>query len=151
MPTSPDTSEPRTFEGDEIVGSSVKITKAGDGLTDALAIDPVEFHRGEIVYFVLQGKVRYAGFPPEKKDSAGVLRQHIIDTTDIAIVSEEDVAALLQANRDRVKRGLDALATQLRTDDPEDHPFSPDPDNARKCFECGQAKAAQWHTKEVTE
>lgn len=149
MTTSPKvTSETREFEGDEIVGSSIKITKAGDGLSDALAIDPVTFHRGDVVYFVLQGKVRYAAFPPEKKDSERLLRQHIIDTTDIAIVSEADVAALLQANRARIETGLQALADQMRVDDPEDHEFSPDPDDAKKCFECGQAKGARWHKKE---
>jgi hypothetical protein len=102
------------FEGDRIARSTVKITKAGDGLSDALKIEPVVFHRGDIVYFVLKGKVRYAAFPPEKKDSDDVVRQHVIDTEDIAIVSEAEVAAMLQANRERVQTALDSMAGQMR-------------------------------------
>jgi hypothetical protein len=108
------------FEGDRIARSTVKITKAGDGLSDALKIEPVVFHRGDTVYFVLKGKVRYAAFPPEKKDSADVVRQHIIDTEDIAIVDEAAVAKLLADNHDRVQRGLDSIAGQMRTDDVDD-------------------------------
>lgn len=104
------------FEGDPIARSTVKITKAGDGLSDALKVDPIAYHRGETVYFVLRGKVRYAGFPPLNKDGAEVVRQHIIDTVDIAIVAETDVAALLEANAKRVQVGLDSMAGQQTLD-----------------------------------
>lgn len=145
MTTSPTTSESREFEGDEVVASSVKITKAGDGLSDALEIDPLVFHRGEEVFFVLRGKVRHVAFPPKKKGDSRVVRQHIIDCEDVAIVPEEAVAQLLVDERDRVKRALDSLAEQLRTDDPEVHPFSPDPDDPKKCFECGQSAKKPFH------
>src|SRR5258706_9685039 len=101
------------FEGNDVSRSSVKITKAGDGLSDALKLEPIVLHRGDEVYFVLRGKVRYVAFPPEKKDSVAVMRQHVIDTEDIAIVDEASVAKLLEANRDRVQRGLDSLAGQM--------------------------------------
>jgi hypothetical protein len=146
LATSPkDTSEPREFEGDEIVGSTIKLVGAGDGLSDSLKIEPVAFHRGEDVFFVVHGKNRFAAFPPEKKGSDRVVRQHTIDTVDIAIVDEADVAELLLRNRQKVKDAMEALAAQMRTDDPEDHPFSPDEENDKVCFECGQTKGARWH------
>lgn len=108
------------FEGDQIARSTVKITKAGDGLSDALKVEPVVFHRGDTVYFVLRGKVRYAAFPPEKKDSADVVRQHIIDTVDIAIVQEADVAKMLEENAKRVQAGIDSMKGQGSILDGED-------------------------------
>lgn len=110
----------KTFEGDEVRRSTVKITKAGDGLSDALKVDPVEYHRGDTVYFVLRGKVRYVAHPPESKDSANVVRQHVIDTEEIAIVNELDVAKLLEANRERVQVALDSMAGQQRLGENDD-------------------------------
>lgn len=118
LPSQPADAPARTtFEGDLVLRSTVKITKAGDGLSDALKVDPIAMHRGDDVYFVLHGNVRHVAFPPEKKDSNEVVRQHVIDTVDIALVDEAAVDALLKANRDRVQRGLDSMKGQLRTDD----------------------------------
>lgn len=152
MVTSPkESSEPREFEGDEIVGSTIKLVGAGDGLSQSLTIDPVAFHRGEDVYFVIHGKVRFPAFPPEKKGSDRVVRQHTVDTVDIAIVDEADVAELLLRNRQKVKDAMEALAAQMKVDDPEDHPFEPSPEDEKKCFECGAGVKARWHTKPETE
>lgn len=139
------------FEGNPIARSSVKITKAGDGLSDALKVDPVVLHRGDEVYFVLRGKVRYVAHPPEKKDSVAVVRQHIIDTEDIAIVQEAEVAKLLEANRDRVQRALDSLAGQMKIGDPEDHQWTPFSQDDLGCIECGEVEDKPWHSAEARE
>lgn len=138
---------PDEFEGDPVTRSSVKITKAGDGLSDALKIDPVEFHRGDVVHFVLKGKVRYVAHPPAQKDSTDVVRQHIIDTIDIAIVDEARVAQLLEDNRERVKRALDSMKGQAKLGDPDPHTFDPDDEDETACVECGAGPDAPWHTE----
>lgn len=139
------------FEGTDVARSSVKITKAGDGLSDALKVDPIVLHRGDEVYFVLRGKVRYVAFPPEKKDSVTVMRQHVIDTEDIAIVDEAEVAKLLEANRDRVQRGLDSLSGQMKIGDPEDHQWEPFSQDDLGCIECGEVEDKPWHSANARE
>lgn len=137
------------FESQPITGSSIVITKAGDGLSDALKVDPVELHHGETVYFVLRGKVRSIGFPPETVrqgiPSKNLVRQHTIDTTDIAIVEEAAVAQMLADAADRVQRGLDSIAGQGRLDDPEPHAFDPEADADNQCTVCGAKIEMPWH------
>lgn len=104
----------RTFEGDAIAGSTARIRKVGDGLEDALKVDALEWHRGDEVYFVGRGKVRTVAFPPEKKDSDKVVREHIIDATETTIVAEAVAAPILEADRERVEKLMEELAGVTR-------------------------------------
>ena len=49
------------FEGRREAGSQISITKAGDGLSDALQVDPVAYSTGEEVF--VQAAPATAGGP----------------------------------------------------------------------------------------
>lgn len=139
------------FEGADVTGSRIVITKAGDGLSDALKVEPVELHKGEIVHFILRGRVRKIGFPPahvEKGEpSVDCVREHVIDTLDIVLVDEAQVGRALDENRERVKRALESVGGQLKVDDPEAHKFEADEDDdPTECIECGAGPDAPWHS-----
>lgn len=142
----------REFEGDRISGSRIVVTKAGDGLSDSLKVDPVTLHKGDLVYFVLRGRVRKVGFPPARVDkgepSDDVVREHTIDTVDIAIVDEAAVAKMLETERERVERGLASMKGQLKTGDPEPHKFAPSDGDPTECWECEAGPDAPWHSDE---
>lgn len=43
-----------SFDGKEIARTTIKVTKAGDGLSEALKVDPQAFHLGDIVHAVIE-------------------------------------------------------------------------------------------------
>lgn len=106
------------YRGREVTRAAIKITKAGDGLSDALHVEPVVLDHNDQVYLVLRCEVIDVQHPfADKKARDALVRKCILETVDVAIVDESDVAELLIKNKDRVQRGLDAIAGQGRLDD----------------------------------
>ncbi len=99
-----------TFEGHDVVAATVKITKAGDGLSSALKLDPVQLGIGDEVHVVLRGVVRDVIFTPTKDDPDDRTRVHVVVTDDVALVAAESVSGLLETNRERLRRLKDELA-----------------------------------------
>lgn len=65
------------FEGRDVLGTTIAVTQAGDGLSKAMSVDPVEIPLGAIVHVVLEcevSKIRHE----EIKDTDGVQRVHIL-------------------------------------------------------------------------
>jgi hypothetical protein len=91
------------FEGTDVYAASMKITKAGDGLSDALEVAPVALHVGDEVYFVLKGVVEQVNHRPLPK-ADGLQRVHTIATTDITQVDETAVGSMLTEATERVRR-----------------------------------------------
>lgn len=119
MTKTDDGTEPTTlgdFEGDTIVRSEVAVTKIGDGLSDALKVDPVALHRGDRVFLIIEAECRHVAFPPIEKGSDLLARKHVLDAVEVALVDEEDVEKLMAANRDRVQRALDSMKGQGTVD-----------------------------------
>lgn len=52
-----------------VLSSAVSITNAGDGLSDAMKIEPIELDMGETVYVVLECLVRPPQYDPIEKDN----------------------------------------------------------------------------------
>jgi len=52
------------FEGRKITKTTIAVTKAGDGLSTAMKIDPVLLHQGDRVYVVLECNVGKVTFDP---------------------------------------------------------------------------------------
>ena len=77
------------FEGDEVLGTKVKITRAGDGLSQALEIEPEVLKQRSVVYVVLECTVGRVAFDPVKDASKGVNRvQTLIDGTATMVAGE---------------------------------------------------------------
>jgi hypothetical protein len=125
------------FEGKQVIAARVKIAKAGDGLSDALDIEPVALRNGDVVYYVLRGVVSQVNHRPASADLASMLvRQHTIDCTGITTIepevaeqmiadAEAAIAAHQEAEREREERereeaeGIQRLPGVDDADDPE--------------------------------
>lgn len=88
------------FEGRNVAASSVAITGAGAGLSNALTIDPQAFKTGEKVYLVLECEVSNITHKPIK----GVQdfnRVHTLATTQATIVDADLVLPALNAQAEK--------------------------------------------------
>jgi len=106
------------YEKRDVVAAAVKITRAGDGLSDAMELAPELLHYGETVYFVLRCEVAQIGYKPLPKGNGALVRVHTAEAREIARVAEADVAALLDAEAERIE-GL-RRAEQERADRAEE-------------------------------
>lgn len=99
------------FEGRPVLGVGIEIPSAGGGLRDALTIDPAEFHYGETVFVVIEGKVGKIRFDPIADAGESVRRVHVLDTQAATIAERETVERLLdeQAKRIEEAKGLARL------------------------------------------
>jgi hypothetical protein len=108
----------KAFEGLPVTSAGVEIPSAGGGLRDALRVDPVELHKGETVFVVLQcevGKVRFD--PVDRDEPAGPQRRvHVLGTTAATIVDRELVASALDAQAERIAKASE-VDGQLSIDD----------------------------------
>lgn len=99
------------FEGDEVLGVKVKITRAGDGLSEALAIEPVVLKQRNKVYVVLECVVGRVAFDPVKDASKGVNRVQTLVAGVATIVDEALVKDVLEEQRlkNEAAAGVDSL------------------------------------------
>jgi len=95
----------RKFERLEVVGSSIKLTNAGDGLSKAMQVDPLELHVGERVFVVVEAVVGPVGFNPAK-DSKGLIRVHTLKAGTATLVDETLVKDVLEEQRIKIEEAL---------------------------------------------
>jgi hypothetical protein len=98
------------FGGHPVVKSAVQITRAGDGLSEALELDPEELDQFDTVFFVLKGIVDKVTFGPTKPGSEDLVRKHVIVTTEIIRVEEGAVSKMLRAAADTLKKAKEEAA-----------------------------------------
>lgn len=89
------------FEGNDVLGIAVVITKVGDGLSKPMEIDPVTLKKGDVVHFAGRGIVTNIAFKPIK-DTNGVSRVQTIDAESVAIVDGDEIEALLLAQEQAI-------------------------------------------------
>ena len=68
------------FEGRTVAAAKMTLTGTGDGLSQAMQIDPVVLHHGDEVYLVVKGVVADVRFPPVS-GTESVARQHLVEAT----------------------------------------------------------------------
>lgn len=91
------------FDGLPVVRTTIAVTNAGDGLSDALGIDPQEFHHGQTVYVVLECEVTKVAHVPVDKDTPGILiRQHTLRAGTGTIVDADLVEEQVQRQAERI-------------------------------------------------
>jgi len=99
------------FEGHQVVAAKLRVTRAGDGLSEALKLEPRALLVGEEVFFVLRGQVTQVNHRSASKDKGDLLvRVHTVEAQEIAMVGQAEVDELLAAERDRVKQLRDEEA-----------------------------------------
>jgi hypothetical protein len=81
------------FDGIEVTRSAVRITKAGDGLSEALKVQPKALHYGDEVYYVLKGTVEQINHKGDPDD--GLTRVHTVAASSITEVDPKLAEKLL--------------------------------------------------------
>jgi len=118
-----------TFEGHDVVGTAIKVTKAGDGLSPALKVEPVEYELGEEIHVVLKTRVANVQFVPSKDDANNLIRLHTIETSEATVVEGTKVKGLLAAQRKKIEEaeGISKLPGLDETDPAADPAAGDDP------------------------
>jgi hypothetical protein len=86
------------FEGREVAGAKIKITRAGDGLSEAMAIEPQVLKQHAKVFVVLECAVGRIAFDPVK-DTNGVIRVQTLIAGTATIVDEDLVKEAIEEQR----------------------------------------------------
>lgn len=71
------------FEGRDVIQASMRITRAGDGLSGALRAAPTEYHTGDELYVLLKcevGKIIYEPILDRGDDTGDLRRVHTLVT-----------------------------------------------------------------------
>lgn len=90
------------FEGEPVVGTSVRVTNAGDGLSKAMSVDNAILHRKDTVHVVLECSVGKVGFEGAK-DVDGVIRVQTLTAGRATLVDAALVASLLDEQDRRIE------------------------------------------------
>lgn len=100
------------FDGRQVIRTSIAVSNAGDGLSEALRIDPREFHHGEIVHVVLECTVDQVRFVPvDPKDPSGPLvRSHRLKAGTATVVDADLVREQIDRQRLRIEKAREAAA-----------------------------------------
>lgn len=112
-----------SFDGRDVLGTNVAITNAGDGLSKAMSVEPLELHLGETVYVVLECEVSKVRFDPVK-DTQAVQRVHILKAGAATMVDGDLVADVLEEQERKIEEAAGVHRLPLGADDPD----APDPE-----------------------
>lgn len=91
------------FEGRTILSTTIQITNAGDGLSQAMKVDPIILHHGEKRFVVLEVDVDKIRFDPIK-DTQGVARVHVLKASTATFIDGAAVEEALDAQREKIDR-----------------------------------------------
>lgn len=103
------------FDGKEVLSAGIAIRNAGDGLSEALSVEPQEFHHGEKVYVVLECEVDKVRFDPVK-DSDGLRRIHVFKAGTATIVDESIVSTQLDNQRRKIEEAAGVRRLEFDTE-----------------------------------
>lgn len=104
------------FEGQPVVGTTVVIRNTGDGLSEAMKVEPTMLHAGDTVHVVLECTVVDVGFPPQDRDQPGGprVRRHVLKAGTATFVDGELVAEALAEQERRIEAHREAATGQSR-------------------------------------
>jgi hypothetical protein len=101
------------FEGKAVRRSVIKVTNAGDGLSESLKLDPVEYHQGERGVLIIEGVFTRVGFSPIDRDEpeGDQERVHTFKATAGKMIDRGVVAEIMDEHARRLEeaKGLQKL------------------------------------------
>lgn len=106
------------YKGRDVLRTSIKITNAGDGLSNAMAIAPQELDLGSTVYVILKCEVASHEYDPIKDTDALELAQ-VLKAGDSTLADKDLVAHLIQEQADRITAAKEKAAGLLRIEFPD--------------------------------
>lgn len=102
-----------TFENHPVQQAQVRITNAGDGLSEALKIEPKALDLGAETFYVLSGVVTQINHR-QKDDESPTIRVHTIRAEQITEVDPELAGKLLQTAAEELERRRAEIEGQMR-------------------------------------
>lgn len=98
------------FENRDVLQAAIKVTNAGDGLSQALAIEPVEYHLGDTVYLVIEAEVSKVNYE-ELRDTGALKRVHTFKAGTATLVEGQLVAKVLEEQKLAIEKakGIERL------------------------------------------
>lgn len=90
------------FENQDVLAATIRVTKAGDGLTDALGVDPTEYQLHDRVYVVLETTVAKVTYEDQPKANNALRRVHVLATENAAIIDPDSVADALAETKRKI-------------------------------------------------
>lgn len=114
MTTNPD--KLGRFEGHDVLSTTVAIRNTGDGLSKAMAVDPVMLKHGARVHVVLECEVEKIRHDPID-DTDGLQRVHMLKAGAAVIVDEALVRAHLDDQQRRIEEAAGISRLPLEGDD----------------------------------
>lgn len=107
-----------TFDGHDVITSSVAIRNAGDGLSQAMSIEHIELHHGQTVYVVLECEVKDVQFPIIK-DTESLNRKHVLSAGTATIVDKALVDSVITAQKIKINEAKGVVALPLGDGEPD--------------------------------
>lgn len=102
------------FEDETVTNARVKITNAGDGLSDALKISPEALHIGDDAYYLIRGEVTQVAHVT--KDDV-LTRVHTVKASAATKVDGKVAEKMLAAAADELEKAKAEAAGQLALDE----------------------------------
>jgi len=108
------------FEDRTITKTTIAMRNAGDGLSQAMAIDPQLLHQGDTVYVVMECKVGPVSFDPIKDSETECVRKHVLRAGAATIVDAHLVKAAVEAQTAKIvearekEKGIQQLPTDKK-------------------------------------
>lgn len=103
------------FEDEPVDYAEVRITNAGDGLSEALKIAPEALHMDQEVFYVLRGEVSQINHR-RKSDDGPIVRVHTVKASQITKVDPELAREMLAKAADELEKAKAQAAGQLLLD-----------------------------------
>jgi hypothetical protein len=120
-----DNSKLAAYDGKDVLRTSIKITKAGDGLSEAMSIDPVQLPIGTKGVLVLEFVVEAHKHKPIPNTNALVLEQ-VLAAGTATLIDAELVDQALKAQREKIDAAREAASGQARLLDTRGKPVGDD-------------------------
>lgn len=98
------------FEDRTVARTGIKVTNAGDGLSQALKVDPQLLHHGDVVHVALRCEVTKVYFDEADGDGQELVRIHVLKAGSAAIVDEKTVKKAIDAQAERIRKAAEEAA-----------------------------------------
>jgi hypothetical protein len=92
------------YEGHPVVQTGLRLRGAGDGLSNAMKVDPQVLHHGDTVFLVVEATVARVSYDPVKGNEELFCRVHDLRSSAATIVPKELVADALGEHKERLER-----------------------------------------------
>lgn len=133
----------KKFEGHDVIGAAIKVTRAGDGLSEALSLAPESFKPGDRIALIIEGEIvdiTYKGV----KDSDALKRVHVLKTERAVRINADVAGEYFTEEADRLRalrEEADGVVQLPMGDDPLNVFGGQDTPTAEQAAAEGQAAA----------